>query len=235
METLGKKLNLTRNNIMTEHTEDKYQADHQEFINQGVRNFLKDRLNKVNPKYREGFDGFKTDLHPSLAGIKKTIMDYADSFSLSTTKGFYIASKHSGSGKTFLASCLARRLIEKNYTDMMFRNTQLFFDSLWSSYGKDSFVDPEDIMNEVCNCSLLIFDDFGAERVTEKTCQRIYRIVNHRYEMRKPIVITTNLFGSDLVEKFMDGCDDIMASRIVSRLQEMCELIQMPEKDFRNV
>jgi len=73
---------------------------------------------------------------------------------------------------------------------------------------------------------IVILDDLGAERETPWVTERLYVIINYRYNEILPTIITSNQELEDL-EKLPGW------GRIVSRLFEMCHLIRMDGRDYR--
>ena len=47
-------------------------------------------------------------------------------------------------------------------------------------------------MQSYRECPLLVLDDLGTEKSTEWVDEQLYRIINHRYAARSPLVVTTN-------------------------------------------
>ena len=92
-----------------------------------------------------------------------------------------------GTGKSFLAGCIANALMEQKVPVCM-TNFAHVVNELNSSFsGQNKVVD------RLCRYPLLIIDDFGMERGTEYALEQIYNIVDSRYRSRKPLIVTTNL------------------------------------------
>lgn len=117
-----------------------------------------------------------------------------------------------GSGKTFLAACIANALIDKNIP-VLFTSLPILVHKMTINFGDMR----ENVLGKVKSVQLLILDDFGSEQVSKTQLEKIYEIVNTRYQAHKPLIITTNL----TMEKFKNPTD-INYSRIYSRIQEMC-------------
>lgn len=64
--------------------------------------------------------------------------------------------------------------------------------------------------NRLCKAELLVFDDLGAERLTDFTLDRVSLILRQRYNWMLPTIITTNLRLAQLNET-----DPRMASRLM--------------------
>ena len=71
--------------------------------------------------------------------------------------------------------------------------------------------DAEDPLPELAKAALLVLDDLGREKSTERTAERLYVLVNRRYEARLPTVATTNYDVADLCGRGYD----VIVSRIL--------------------
>jgi len=95
-----------------------------------------------------------------------------------------------------------------------------------STYGDATESNESDLLDEVNAPDLLVLDDLGAEKTSEWVNDRLYLIVNRRYESGKPVVVTTNLSLDELIRK--------VGERTVSRLCEICETFApFPDEDYR--
>ena len=116
-----------------------------------------------------------------------------------------------GTGKSFLAGCIANALMEQEVPVRM-TNFARILNELNSSFsGRNEAID------KLCRYPLLIIDDFGMERGTEYALEQIYNIVDSRYRSRKPLIVTTNLTLDELRHP-----QDTAHARIYDRLLEMC-------------
>ena len=92
-----------------------------------------------------------------------------------------------GTGKSFLAGCIANALIEQEVPVHM-TNFARILNELNSSFsGRNEVVD------KLCCYPLLVIDDFGMERGTEYALEQVYNIADSRYRSQKPLIVTTNL------------------------------------------
>lgn len=117
-----------------------------------------------------------------------------------------------GSGKTFLAACIANALLEQGYRVMM-----ASLPTLIAQMGDDFGEERADILRRVTNADLLVLDDVGVERDTEYSMEQAYEVINARYKSGKPLVVTTNLSMRDLKD-----VNALSKSRIYDRLKELC-------------
>ena len=127
-----------------------------------------------------------------------------------------------GTGKSFLAGCIANALIEQKVPVCM-TNFAHVVNELNSSFsGQNKVVD------RLCRYPLLIIDDFGMERGTEYALEQIYNIVDSRYRSRKPLIVTTNLTLDEIRHP-----QDTVHARIYDRLLEMCVPVSCIGASFR--
>ena len=131
-----------------------------------------------------------------------------------------------GTGKTYLAACIANKIIEDYQIRVKMRNIPQIINDIEKG-GFD--IDKNDYYRKLSSVSLLILDDFGIERNTEYVNEMVYQIINTRYESKKPTIISTNI----PLGVIMNGSNDIDKERIYSRLREMCIPVKIAGKDIR--
>ncbi len=127
-----------------------------------------------------------------------------------------------GTGKSFLAGCIANALMEQEVPVRM-TNFARILNEL-----NNSFSGRNDIVDRLCRYPLLIIDDFGMECGTEYALEQIYNIVDSRYRSRKPLIVTTNLTLDEIRHP-----QDTAHARIYDRLLEMCVPISCIGVSFR--
>lgn len=128
-----------------------------------------------------------------------------------------------GTGKTFLAGCIANILIEKGIPVLMTN-----IPALIAAMAKDFEVAKIDILNRVSNVPLLILDDLGTERNTEYGYEKLQEIIDTRYRSGKPLIVTTNLSPEEF-----ECPQDIRYSRVYDRIREMCVTIAVKGESRR--
>lgn len=85
--------------------------------------------------------------------------------------------------------------------------------------------DPEQELQSLGRCPLLIWDDLGAAKQSEWTEELTYRLINRRYTEILPTLITTNLPTDELRTAVGD--------RVASRLAEMTDRVILTGADRR--
>lgn len=127
-----------------------------------------------------------------------------------------------GSGKTHQAFGAVRALAETGVGCSWLAVTAA---DLYALLRPRHRVDSEDEFERVAHAGLLILDDLGAAKGTEWNEEINYRLVNYRYEHRKPTLITTNVPPKDL--------QAALGERVASRLVEMATRVVLRGADRR--
>lgn len=127
-----------------------------------------------------------------------------------------------GAGKTFLASCVAKELIDKGASVIFFSATQLFQSISNILYNKETL---SDFMNTLYTVDLLIIDDLGTEMTNDFVRSYLLSIISERALRRKSMIYTSNKTLDDIRDKYSD--------RVFSRMYDECEIIQLECKDIR--
>lgn len=131
-----------------------------------------------------------------------------------------------GTGKTFLANCIAKKLVD-NGISVLYLSAIDFFE-LCKKYrlaGHDDMKEAETEMNFVINAECLILDDLGAETSSASTNSQLFNCIEKRFLRKHPTVITTNLSKEDIAVRYSD--------RIRSRLLANYRYLKMPGDDNR--
>ena len=147
-----------------------------------------------------------------------------------TDKGLFVTGAY-GVGKTYLASCIANEII-KNGKSVIFGTLIQLLDFIRDSYS-DSEVSDKDYLNLYSSVDLLVIDDLGKEKPTEWVLEKLFLIVNNRYNNYLPIVITTNYNRNQLRERLCINKNYSIVDSIISRLYEMCSGIEIKDDDHR--
>ena len=82
----------------------------------------------------------------------------------------------------------------------------------------------------------LVLDDLGAEHVTDWVAEQLFRMINHRWMYRDELVtiVTSNLKPDALIRRIASKTGSSAdGQRIVSRICEMCRLIEVQGDDYR--
>lgn len=96
-----------------------------------------------------------------------------------------------GCGKTHLAAAIANHRVAKG-EPALFVVVPDLLDYLRSSFSPNSAVSFDQRFETFLEASLLILDDLGTQSTTPWAKEKLFQILNHRYNRRLPTVITTN-------------------------------------------
>ena len=127
-----------------------------------------------------------------------------------------------GTGKTYLAACVANALINKGIPCLVTNFARIANEVQGMYEGKQQYYD------NLNSFPLLVIDDLSAERKTEYMQEIVFNVIDSRYRANLPIIVTTNLTREELLNPA-----DLTYQRIFSRLFEMCTPIEVSGKDRR--
>ena len=120
-----------------------------------------------------------------------------------------------GTGKSFMACCIANALIEK-LVPVSVTNFPRILNALQSfGFGEER----QEFIDKLQRYKLLVIDDLGVERDTSYSTEQVYNIIDTRSRSGMPLIITTNLSMDDLKNP-----PSLAHSRIYDRVLEMCPI-----------
>ena len=121
---------------------------------------------------------------------------------------------NTGVGKTFLANCIAKELLDLGHTVIYLTSFRLFDILEKNKFGKN--IDDAPIVanqfNYILDCDLLIIDDLGTELNNSFITSQLYLIINERLLKQKATLISTNLSLENLNTNYSER----VYSRIIS-------------------
>lgn len=128
-----------------------------------------------------------------------------------------------GTGKSFLAGCIANALLEQQIPVLM-TNFSRILNTLTGMYSDDR----NHFIDSLNAYSLLIIDDLGIERNSEFALEQVFNVIDSRYRSNKPLIVTTNLTLDELKNP-----SDLAHKRIYDRVLERCIPIKINNKNIR--
>ncbi len=139
-------------------------------------------------------------------------------------EGFFLLGEP-GCGKTHLVCSAAMDRVRKGQQGIRYLNVPIFLDRIRASFKFQESA-AQDLFEFCCNkASLVILDDFGKEKATDWATERLYVLVESRYQNMLPVLVTSN--------RTLDELDALGYGATVSRLQQMCRTIKLETKDYR--
>lgn len=165
------------------------------------------------------FDTFDTDMR----GVKRAFLRAVEF--AKKPDGWLVSFGNYGVGKTHLASAIANELLKQNYR-VLFAVVPDLLDHLRSTFGPSSEIQYDQRFELIRDAAVLILDDLGTENTTPWAREKLFQIINHRYNGRMPTVITSNRRPEEI------------EPRIFSRMSDraICEeFIIMDGDDYRRL
>lgn len=155
--------------------------------------------------------------------ISKVAQNYVANFAemKKRGKGLLLFGKV-GTGKTFIAACIANALIDSGFPCLVTNFARLVNTIAGMYDGKQAYID------SLNRFDLLVIDDLASERDSEYMGELVQNIIDSRYRAGLPLIITTNLTADELKHP-----QEIRKQRIYSRLFEMCIPVLVEGKDRR--
>lgn len=175
-------------------------------------------------------DSQKMALYTAKRFVERSLVD--------GVKGIVFTGK-CGTGKTHLAVGVLKKLIQEQGRRGLFYSSSHLLELIRSSFDREDLSEWE-IMKPVLERDVLLLDDLGAGKLTEYVQEKIAYVLMERYNRKLTTIITTNFIirpqRQDVENRTMPNdktLGDCIGDRAFSRLIEMCVVVNMQGKDFR--
>jgi DNA replication protein DnaC len=184
-----------------------------------IRSRLSDteRVNRVHilaPDYRQPVQEFgSTELSTLYLHSRQTFASFSlragERLTTEESKGLRVALEHarsmgespagwllllgpSGCGKTHLAAAIANHQEAMGFPSQFVVVPDLL-DHLRSTFDPSSAVSYDRLFEDIRSANLLILDDLGAQNATPWAREKLFQLLNHRYNAELATVITTSI------------------------------------------
>lgn len=107
-------------------------------------------------------------------------------------EGWLVIHGSSGAGKTHVAAAVANRCLDRGQPALFVVVPDLL-DHLRASYRPDSEMAYDYLLEQVRTAPVLILDDLGTQSATAWAQEKLFQILNYRYNAQLPTIVTTNL------------------------------------------
>ena len=157
------------------------------------------------------------------------LMDFLDDYEASKkTKGLYLHGNF-GCGKTYLIAAIFNELAHKNYKSCI-----IFYPEFIRQHFYDDFNEKFDYIKKV---PLLLIDDIGAEGLTAWNRDEVLcPLLQYRMDNNLTTFFTSNLTLKELeshLSNSKNGVDEVKAKRIISRIEQLSNDMEMISKNLR--
>lgn len=202
----------------------KAEEDREKLLKKQARIISLRNASLLGERYRNAtFENTETEHSIDFAKIYNRCQRYCEVAGavLNNGTGIYLFGTK-GTGKTRLTACMGNQLMQKNYT-VLFTN---FAEITKNIFKNNDFID------KLAEVEFLFIDDFGTEKVTKGSedlwlQEKVYEVLNKRYNEFKPIIFTSNYSLKELIE------DRGVADKTIDRIAEMCEVMRLDGKSYR--
>jgi DNA replication protein DnaC len=128
-------------------------------------------------------------------------------------EGWLVLCGPSGAGKTHVAAAIANQALEGGRAALFVVVPDLL-DHLRSSYSSDAELGYNQLFEQVRNAPILVLDDLGTQNMTGWTQEKLFQLINHRFNSQLPTVVTTNQRPSELPERMRTRLTDTSLVRL---------------------
>jgi DNA replication protein DnaC len=128
-------------------------------------------------------------------------------------EGWLVLQGVNGCGKTHLAAAIANHL-RREGKSVLFIVVPDLLDYLRSTFNPESRVSYDKSFEEIKKAPVLILDDFGEQAATPWAQEKLYQLINYRYNAKLATVITTCLALEEIENRISSRMADIGLSDV---------------------
>jgi DNA replication protein DnaC len=177
---------------------------------------LQKSMTFINFKRR---NNLSLELQDNLDEAYRIAFDFAKS-----PEGWLVFMGETGCGKTHLAAAIVNYCYEAG-RPALFVVVPEFLDHLRSSFSPESKVSYDQFFESVKTAPLLVLDDFGEQSTTPWAREKLYQVLNYRYNGRLPTVVTTRYSFDEILAEV----DPAISSRLVDGQTSVPFWIRSPD------
>lgn len=149
------------------------------------------------------------------------MLGFCDKFPNTNIKNLLLLGK-TGTGKSYLASCVANRLESKGYSVLFI--SAFGFLNRCLKYHTAPMDEKLSYLSPLLDCDLLIIDDLGTESMLKNvTVEYLYSVFSERIRLKKHIMITTNLDQESLASRYGERVYSRMCDKRLSMWAVLAE------------
>ncbi len=168
----------------------------------GLEFKLQESMTFINFKRR---NNLSLELQDNLDEAYRIAFDFAKN-----PEGWLVFMGDTGCGKTHLAAAIVNYRYEAGKPALFVVVPELL-DHLRSTFSPESKVSYDQFFESVKTAPLLVLDDFGEQSMTPWVREKLYQLINYRYNGRLPTVVTTRYSFDEILGEV----DPAISSRLV--------------------
>jgi DNA replication protein DnaC len=115
-------------------------------------------------------------------------------------RGWLVFIGKNGCGKTHLAAAIANRCLARGSL-VLFSTVSELLDHLRATYVPTSTEVYDKLFAKMREAELLVLDDLGAQQSSPWANEKLFQLLNYRYNSQFPTIITTNNLGLQGIEE----------------------------------
>jgi DNA replication protein DnaC len=234
--------------VFVQRGEDRYMTDCICRVQKRVEGYL--NRAQIPERYRtKTLDSFNAiGGHESLGRALGSARRFVEEYPVGTEGRGVLMVGTVGIGKTHLAVGMLRELVLRKGARGRFCDFRELLNQVKRTFS-DKAKSEAEILDPIFGADILVLDELGAVQATDWTFDAVERIINGRYNDNKTTLITTNLpnlppggsaldagavdYGRAAAAVRGETLGDRIGARMHSRLQEMCQIVEMRGDDYR--
>ena len=157
---------------------------------------------KIPARYRDKtLDNFEVDKQPA---AHKVALDYTRTWPKADGESLFLVGPV-GTGKSHLARAILAEMIRLHKISGLAATVPNLMDDLRPGANDNRRSEQMELLKTV---PLLVLDDLGAQKTTEWVTERLFVIINARYDDLLPTIITSNIYLEELRQLRMGSLVD---------------------------
>ncbi len=162
---------------------------------------LQEISNLGDLKYKS-FENFRPNISRTVYEAYQVALDYARD-----PQGWFVLIGKNGCGKTHLAAAIANRCLARGSL-VLFSTVIDLLEHLRATFVPTSTEIYDQLFAKMREAELLVLDDLGAQQSSPWANEKLFQLLNYRYNSQFPTIITTNNLG-------LQGIEERIRSRMI--------------------
>ena len=164
-----------------------------------------------------------SQLRARIAKIVSFARDYAENYQKGSPN--ILLAGNTGTGKTKLACLIANEIVRNRYHTRMtvaFKRSGQIQQEIKATWDKSSSDSDAVYIERLSRSSVLIIDEVGesdtgfSDKASDKDRERLSAIIDRRYQLRLPTIITTNMMVDEFYHHMGDRASDRLKQNVVN-------------------